>query len=94
MAPDDAVVEHQPADQRLVTHVEGHEARLEYRLQDNVMVITHTFVPTEIGGRGIAGRLVREAFEQARRFGWMVSPQCSYASAWAERHDEVHDLVI
>lgn len=94
MAPDEIRIEHQPANQRLATRVEDHEAWLEYRLQDNVMVVTHTQVPLEIGGRGIAGRLVGEAFEQARRFGWMVSPQCSYAAAWAERHAEVHDLVI
>lgn len=94
IAAGELTVEHEPANQRLVTRAGGHEAWLDYRLQDNMMVITHTLVPSEISGRGIAGRLVGEAFEQARRFGWLVSPQCSYAAAWAERHGEVADLVV
>jgi len=94
MAANEVTIEHEPANQRLVTRVDGREAWLEYRLQDDVMVITHTQVPLEIGGRGIASQLVGEAFEQARRFGWMVNPQCSYAAAWAERHREVAELVI
>jgi predicted GNAT family acetyltransferase len=94
MAPNDVAIRHEPSNQRLLTSVDGKDAFLEYRLQDDVMVITHTQVPMEIGGRGIAGQLVGEAFELARRFGWMVNPQCSYAAAWAERHQEVADLVI
>ena len=75
------------------TEAEGHLACLEYRLEAGVMRITHTHVPEAIGGRGIAGRLVRAAVDQARASGWKVVPACSYAAAWITRQPEYSDLV-
>ncbi len=68
--------------------VDGHHARLDYYLDGNHLVITHTGVPDPISGRGIAGELVQAAFEYAREKGLHVRPECSYAAAWAERHPE------
>ncbi|HEX7769455.1 MAG TPA: GNAT family N-acetyltransferase, partial [Dokdonella sp.] len=62
-------------------------------LRDGIMVIDHTEVPPAVGGRGIAGQLVRAAFETARRAGWRVHPACSYAAAWIQRHPAYGDLV-
>ena len=39
-------------------HIEGQLARLVYDNVDGVLHLTHTFVPKELGGRGIAGALV------------------------------------
>lgn len=86
-------VVHHAAESRFVAIVEGVTCVLEYRLRDGVMSIDHTGVPPEVGGRGIAGDLVRAAFDTARAEGWKVAPNCSYASAWVERHPEVRDLV-
>ena len=64
-----------------------------YHLEGKGMVITHTGVPDAIGGRGIAGELVRAAFEYAKSQGWHVRPACSYAAAWVERHPEYNQLL-
>lgn len=85
---------HQPDARRWVTEVDGHQAVLEYALDGPVLRIAHTGVPGAIGGRGIAARLVRTAFEHARRAGLQVDPACSYARVWAQRHPEVHDLLV
>lgn len=83
---------HDSGRQRLQTEVEGNLCVLDYALHGAVMIITHTGVPPEVGGRGIAAALVRAALELARDAGWSVSPACSYAAAWMQRHPEFDDL--
>ncbi|RDZ28267.1 GNAT family N-acetyltransferase [Lysobacter silvisoli] len=78
---------------RYSTTVDGEIAYLDTRLEGERLVITHTWVPEAIGGRGIAAELVRAAFEYARAAGLKVRPACSYAAAWAERHPEFSDVL-
>jgi uncharacterized protein len=85
-------IRHLASANRFETTVEGFTCELDYILQGRVMTITHTGVPPEVGGRGIAGELVRAAYELARREGWKVVPACSYARAWIGRHPEYADL--
>ena len=86
-------VQHQPENERFVVTADGVEAELDYRIEDGVISLTHTGVPEAIGGRGIAGDLVRAAFEFARAEGLKVRPLCSYAEAWSRRHAEYADLL-
>ena len=79
---------------RFETVVDGQSCELDYRLEGERMVITHTGVPAAVGGRGIGGRLVEAAFAAAREAGWRVEPRCSYAAEWARRHPEVHGLLV
>lgn len=74
--------------------VEGSEAigRLTYQRNGDVVVADHTLVPTEIGGRGVAGELVKALMTDARKFGFKVVPQCSYVEAAFRRHPEWADL--
>ena len=85
-------IAHDPASQRFTTEVDGQAAYLEYERAGEVMVITHTIVPPAIGGRGIAGDLVRTALELARTEGLKVDPRCSYADAWMRKHPEYDAL--
>ncbi|WP_222564490.1 GNAT family N-acetyltransferase [Novilysobacter antarcticus] len=78
---------------RFILTVDGTDAVLDYQEEGGVMVITHTVVPSEIGGRGIAGQLVEAAFEHASRQEWKVRPECSYAAGWAKRHPAYLSLV-
>ena len=80
------------AARRYETQLEGYTAHVDYELEDDVMVITHTIVPQEIGGRGIAGQLVRAAALHARNEGLRVDPICSYADAWMRKHPEFDAL--
>ena len=66
---------------------------LDYGLASAVMTITHTEVPAEVGGRGIASALVRAALDAARAEGWKVVPACSYAAVWMQKHPEYRDLL-
>ena len=85
-------VQHAPGDQRFNIEADGQTGYVEYELADQVMTITHTVVPSAIGGRGIAGALVQAALDHARGAGLKVVPTCSYADAWMTKHPEYEDL--
>jgi uncharacterized protein len=87
-------ITHDAALRRFATKVDGHEAHLDYEFDGSTMTITHTIVPSAIGGRGIAGELVAAAFQVARDAKWRVRPACSYAADWASRHPEFADLAV
>lgn len=88
----DSPIQHDAKAQRFNTAADGVTAYVEYELAGDVMTLTHTIVPPAIGGRGIAGALVKAAFDHARREGWKVVPQCSYADAWMRKHPDYEDL--
>ena len=78
---------------RFETTVDGHTAVAEYTLSDGVITLTHTEVPGELSGRGIAAELVKHALEHARSENLGVVPQCAYVAAYIRRNPEYGDLV-
>ena len=88
----DNPIQHDAKAQRFNTVVEDVTAYVEYELAGEEMSLTHTIVPPAIGGRGIAGALVKATLEHARSEGWKVVPQCSYADAWLRKHPQYGDL--
>lgn len=85
-------VRHNPGVQRYEAVVDGHLSVCEYELDGARMIFTHTLVPPELRGRGIAEQLVRTALTEARAAGRKVVPACSYVARFIERHREFHDL--
>lgn len=85
-------VRHDADSHRFVTTVDGHQGHVEYAPTPDGIVITHTIVPSPIGGRGIAGQLMAATVEHARQAGWRIASRCSYASTWLDRHPEHADL--
>jgi len=86
-------ITHDRLKQRFTAAVDSVLCVLEYRLHDNVMTITHTRVPEQVSGRGIAAALTVAAFDAARAEGWKVVPACAYAAAFVKRHPEYADLL-
>lgn len=90
--PDVTITHHlQDSGGRYVATVQGetHQGYLEWEPRgENIRVATHTIVPQEIGGRGIAGMLVQQLIMDARENGFSIVPQCSYvAKKFAENPD-------
>jgi len=90
-------IQHDRSAHRFETDVEGVRCELDYTLSPgaghDIMTITHTGVPAEVGGRGIAAALVEAAVNTARAEGWKVVPACSYAAVWMRRHPAYQDLL-
>lgn len=84
---------HQPEAGRFEATAEGLRCVADYHLSDGVMHLTHTGVPKELEGRGIAAQLVIAALTWARAQGLQVNPVCSYVAVYIRRHPEWQDLL-
>ena len=85
-------VTHNEARQRFEATVDGHVCVCDYQLRGNVMWMTHTGVPSPVGGRGIAAELVRVALAWADAQDHRVQPSCSYVDVYMRRHPETQKL--
>lgn len=79
---------HMPEKARFSVIVDGHEAYVDYRVENGGLDIRHTIVPDEISGRGIASELVKAAYDHALAQGLECVATCKYAAIWLERHPE------
>jgi len=66
----------------------------EYQAMGTVVAFTHTEVPPEHGGRGIASRLIGDAMDLVRASDRQVIPYCPYVRSWLTRHPDYLDLVV
>jgi uncharacterized protein len=73
---------------RFELSADGHLAELVYRRHGDRLVLIHTEVPEELGGRGIGGKLVTAAIDEAAAEGLTVVPLCPFARSWMERHPD------
>jgi len=78
---------------RFVVEAEGAVAELVYRREPGRLVLVHTGVPDELGGRGIGAQLVQAAIDVAEAEGLTVAPWCPFARKWLEDHPEVASRV-
>jgi predicted GNAT family acetyltransferase len=68
---------------------------LDYEVEDGRLVLVHTEVPKQLGGRGLGGRLVQAGVERAAREGLTVAPWCPYARKWLRDHpDAIASVVV
>jgi len=88
----DATVQHDRANRKFTLLAEGQTAVAEYEMDGTNMIFTHTWVPDELRGRGIAAKLIQTALEFARDEKKIVIPQCSYVEVFLKRHPEFQNL--
>jgi len=86
-------VTHDEARYQFAAKIDGHLAHADYALDGDRIIFTHTFVPPELRGRGIAEHLVRTALAHARAKNLRVVPACSYVAVFITRHPEFADLL-
>jgi uncharacterized protein len=91
--PAKITVRHNADQSRFEATVEGHLAVAEYVLEGEQMLFTHTLVPPELRGRGLAEKLVRAGLAEARAQQRRVVPACSYVAAFIARNPEFKELL-
>lgn len=69
-------------------------AYCQYEIRDeNLWEITHTVVDKNYGGQGLAGKLLDEVCENARKEKVKIIPTCSYAAKkFDENKEKYQDL--
>ncbi|HEX9484786.1 MAG TPA: GNAT family N-acetyltransferase [Gemmatimonadaceae bacterium] len=93
MANEDLEVVDNTDASRFEVHVGDDVAYSEYRRHDHVIVFTHTFVPPELEGHGIGGRLAKVALDRARADGVTVVARCPFIATYIRRHPEYQGLL-
>lgn len=68
--------------------IEGHTAFAAYRIDGDVITFTHTIVPPELQGQGIASRVILHALTDVQARGLRVIAQCPFVAAYIRKHPE------
>lgn len=79
-------VQHDSEACRFFLIVDGVTAFAKYLIKDGAIDIRHTIVPKEIGGRGLASKLVTAIYKWGDEKGLEPRASCSYAAVWCKRH--------
>lgn len=74
--------------------VQGFLAVSEYRIVKERIIFTHTEVPVELEGNGIASQLAHTALEFAKAENLVVMPLCPFIAGYIHRHPEYKPLVL
>ena len=87
------VVRHNPSASRYEAEVEGRLVTADYVRDGDRVVFTHTYVPADLRGRGVAKQLVRNALEDVRLQRLRVTAQCSYVAAFIRQNPQFESLL-
>lgn len=87
---------HVSAKHRYELAIDGSEdmALAFYQMDENGhRVLTHTEVPYEFSGLGLASKLARFVFDDARAGGVKLILKCPFMAGWYARHPDYADVV-
>jgi len=73
--------------------VDGHIAFVDYQLRSDKIVLVHTEVPAELGGRGIGSKLAKGTLDAVRARGLKAEIRCDFLAAYVKKHPEYADIV-
>jgi predicted GNAT family acetyltransferase len=70
------------------------EIQYHHRRSSDRIAFIHTEVSPELGGHGLASKLVAGALDDVRTHGLRVVPICPFVCTYLRRHPEYEDLVV
>lgn len=79
---------HDAAGSRYYFQLPDAQAEIVYIDTPDAVILTHTHVPEQYGGQGIAGRLTQAVLEALNAEQKKIVPQCSYIARYVERHPQ------
>src|SRR5256885_13491693 len=84
--PEIPVVVDNPDEHQFEAHVDGHVAFVSYMKHGDTIIFTHTEVPKELQGRGLANVLAHAVLERARAEQWRGVGRGSFLSKYLAPH--------
>ena len=82
MQPNEFNVIHNTEHKRFQVQLNEHIAELTYHLNGNIIIFTHTRVPSALGGRGIGSLLVKTGLEYAKKNDLKVQTLCRFVDEY------------
>jgi hypothetical protein len=90
----DLQVQHDEKARRYFALIDGYEAVCDYSpAGEGTLNFTHTYVPPELRGKGIADELVRQALDDAMERGLRVIPSCWFVRVYIDRHPRYREAL-
>jgi hypothetical protein len=90
----DIRVEDNPARHRYEILVDGEVGGFaDYRVRDQVVIITHSQIDPKYRGHGLGGQLAKSTLDTLRERGARVVPACPFFAKYVAEHPEYDDLV-
>lgn len=83
---------HNETENKYEYHIDGQIAYITYDDQDGVMHLTHTVVPKELGGQGIAKKLLIDVLAEIKKANKKAKGVCSYVVAFEEKNPDYADI--
>lgn len=87
-------IKHEKILGKIYALIDGKEAHLMYDLKDGVMDCYHTYVPTNLTGKGIAGKMVEKAIEYAKENKFKIRGTCSFVAAYIKKNKTKNNEVF
>jgi len=80
---------------RFEIEIDGQTAFMEYMIsKKNIIYLTHTEVPSSLGGQGVGSALVSKVFDFIQQSGMKMAPLCPFVAAYIKRHPEAGEAIL
>ena len=66
--------------------------QIDYRLDGNIMTVTHTTTLPQFQGQGYAGALTQFMMDDLQTQRYLIKPLCPYTASWLDKHSEYNFL--
>lgn len=63
-------------------------AEIDFLLREDVLIVTHTWVDEDLGGQGLARKLVLEVLSLAKEKQLRIQTSCSYVRGYFQRNPD------
>ncbi|WP_373033534.1 GNAT family N-acetyltransferase [Sulfurovum sp.] len=73
-------------------HIDGYVAYITYDDQNGNLHLTHTIVPEELAGKGLARTLLEDVLQEIKKENKKAVAKCSYIVKYQEKNPETSDL--
>ncbi|XQW83899.1 GNAT family N-acetyltransferase [Thalassotalea piscium] len=75
-------------------HIDGHIAYITYDEQNGHMHLTHTIVPEELAGKGLARTLLEDVLQEIKKNNKKAVADCSYIVNYLEKNPQAAELFV
>lgn len=93
LIPQQLELRHDRENSKYVLDINGEEAKVEYRIRNDKMYLTHSEVPHQLRGRGIGKILVEKTFEKLNEDGHSAVAICPFIKAVARRSEKWNSII-
>ena len=89
----DVIVSENKEKKRFEVTLDGKAAVIEYIRAEDKMYLTHTEVPNEFEGKGIASKMVKQVLQKIKDEGLKLVPLCPFIASYIKRHPEWKEIL-